>query len=168
VSLRFRTRAVHATLVDEVKHSLESLGWITPPINFGLDPITVVDYQPDERGERIATNTVAITLGDVPVDEDEELGAAVGGLRSVDFPVFFDIYMAEQPLSIAVADDLVAYFTDNALAVKDVVNDTIADGVSLVIEDVAGPRRPPAAAAGEAFKKHWRVVELTAVLYFNT
>lgn len=172
MSLRFRTRSVHATLADDVRAALTELGWIvTAPggrVNFGVAPVTVVDYQPEERQEPVKVNTVAVTLGDAPADEDEELGASVGGLRSVTYPVYLDCYMNEQAIAVAICDDLVEHFTDLALEVTDVVTGGVADGVTLVIEDVAGPRRPPAASGGEAFRRNWRIVELSAVLYFNT
>jgi hypothetical protein len=168
VTLRFRTRFVHATLVDAVRGALTDLGWILEPINFGGNPVTIVDYQPDERGERVNPNTVAVTLGDAPPDDDEELGAAVGGLRSVVYPVYIDAYMAEQPISVAICDDIVMHFTDLAMGVEDKINGGTVPGVTLVIEDVAGPRRPPASVNADNFKRYWRVVELSAVLYFNT
>lgn len=166
--IRFRTRFLHATLVDDVKTALTDLGWVTPPINFGGTPAVVTDYSPDERGEDIKPGTIAVTLGDAPADEDEELGAAEGGLRSVSYPVYLDCYMAEQAISVAVCDDLVAHFTDRVLRVEDQINGGLIDGVTVVIEDVAGPRRPPASVGADSFRRHWRVVELTAVLYFNT
>lgn len=166
--LRWRTRSLLQTLHEETVTALTALGWITEPVNLGVTPVTVVDYQPLERDTPIKTNTVAVTIGDVPRDLDEELGAAEGGLRSVSFPVFIDAYMNDTPVSVAICDDLVEHFTDLSMQVKDSITQQYADGISLIIEDVAGPRRPPAASGGEAFRRNWRIVNLTAVLYFNT
>ncbi len=168
MAVRFRTRFLHATIVDEVTDALRDLGRLTPPINFGVQPARIIDYQPDERGEQIAVNTVAITLGDGPEDVDEELGAAVGGLRSVTYPVYIDAYMSGQPISVAVIDDLRDHFTDLVLPLKDKIRGGVVDGVVVAFEEVRGPERPPASIGADQFKKFWRVQRMLAVIYFNT
>jgi hypothetical protein len=165
---RFRSRFVHATIVDATKTALDQLGWLNAPINFDTAPIRVLDYQPDERGEKVNVNTVAVTLGDVPADADEELGAAVGGLRSASYPIWCDIYMQEQALSVAVADDLRDTFSDLALQLEDKIHGGFVSGVIIHVEDIIGPERPPSANTNDTFKKFWRVLHFSAVLYFNT
>jgi len=164
MAIRFRSRHLHATLAHLLRTELAALGWMNTPAVFGAAPVTVVDYQPDERGEPIARNTVAVTIGDVGQDEDEELG---GGLRSAWYPMFVDIYMQESALSIAMADDLRDILDDRVLPVVNQITGEPFEGVTVRVEEVIGPERPQANIGAEAFKKNWRIIRAGLRLYYN-
>lgn len=167
MALRHRSRHLRATFYNKVVADLTTLGWVTGPINFGGTAVTVIDYQPDERNEPIVTNTVAVSLGDVVNDVDEELGAQAGGLRSAFYPVFIDVYMIEQALSDAICDDLRDMF-DNAIF--PLINQITGSdsGETIEIEEVRGPDRPAAAAGADQFKKFWRIMRLGVRLYYQS
>lgn len=165
-NLRHRSRHIHASLVNYLRNELSGTGWVNPPINFGTAPVVLVDYQPEERGERIEQNTVAVSLGDIPADRDEELGAAAGGLRSGLYPVFVDVYMADQPLSIAICDDIRDAFDNAYLPVIDQVTGDPSDYV-MDIEEVFGPERPNAQLGADQFKRFWRIMRLAVRVYYN-
>ncbi len=166
--IRFRSRHLHATLVAIARTQLNTLGWITPPINFGAGAVTVIDYQPDERGTVIASNTIALSLGDFDGDDDEELGAAVGGVRSAMYRVYVDVYMAEQALTLAVCDDVRDIFVDQAFDLIDQITGSPVPDTRIAIEEVAGPQRPPNIVRAETFKHFWRTMRLDARLFFLT
>ena len=175
MAIRFRTRFLHATIYDAVRAALPGLGWVTGAsnttglINFDTEPVKVIDYQPDERGERINVNTIAVTMGDVPATAEEELGASYGGLNSIAYRIYLDVYMVETALTIALCDDLRDIFEDVSLQVEDKINGGYVPDVTLTVEDVVGPERPPSGSQStEAFKRSWRVVYLDTQLYFNS
>lgn len=165
--LRHRSRHVHATVYNYLRTELAVLGWINPPINFGTEAISLVDYQPDERGERIEHNTVAVSIGDVPSDREEELGANVGGLRSGLYPIFIDVYMADQSLAVAMCDDIRQIFDNAYLPVIDQVTGDPSDYI-IDVEEVFGPQRPNAQIGAEQFKRYWRIMRLDARVYYNS
>lgn len=165
--LRHRSRHIHATVYNHLRTELGLIGWINPPINFGTEAVTLVDYQPEERGERIERNTVAVSLGDVPADREEELGARTGGLLSGLYPVFIDVYMADQPLSVAICDDIRDIFQMAYLPVVDQVTGDPSDYV-IDVEEVLGPQRPNAQIGAEQFKRYWRIMRLAARVYYNS
>jgi hypothetical protein len=173
MALRHRSRHLRATLYNKTRADLDDLGWISAPVNFGATPITVIDYQPDERGEIVATNTVAVSIGDVTNDEDAELGAAVGGLRSAWYPVFIDVYMATQALTDAVCDDIRDIYDNDFFPLIDQITGQPCDGndgrpaITIEIEEVIGPDRPTAGASIEAFKKYWRIMRLGCRVYYR-
>lgn len=165
-SVRFRSRFIHATFVDEVKSKLLGLGWITPPINFGTMPVTIIDYQPDERSDPIKTNTVAVSLADFSQDEDEELGARGGGLRSAPYSIYVDVYMAEQALSQAICDDIRDAFTDYSPPLIDQITGNPVPNTEIDIIQILGPEKPSANTGAESFRRYWRTMRLDATLYF--
>ena len=164
--IRFRSRHLHATIVQKVRTELDTLGWVSAPVNFSTAPAIIVDYQPDERGHVIATNTVAVTLADFHSDADEELGASYGGLRSAPYTLYVDVYMAEQALSIAICDDIRDIFTDLSLELIDQVSGLPVYGCIIEVERVTGPEKPPAALGAEQFKKYWRIMQIHTRLYY--
>jgi hypothetical protein len=165
--LRHRSRHLRATIFHKVQTNLVTLGWVNAPINFGSAPVTVVDYQPDERNEAVKTNTVAVSLGDVVNDADEELGAQAGGLRSAFYPVFVDVYMAEQALSDAICDDIRDIFDAAIFPLVDQIDGTDS-GERIEIEEVIGPDRPTGLNAADPFKRYWRVMRLGVRLYYQS
>ncbi len=168
MAVRFRTRFLHATIVDIVRENLLTLGWAADPVNFSTHPVRVIDYQPDDRAERVAVNTVAVTIGDVGNAVDEELGASHGGLRSQEYPIFIDVYMEEQALSVALIDDLRDVFTDAIFPLRDKIHGGDVPAAQVAVEEVIGPERPPAASSNDHFKRYWRILRLGVVLYYNT
>ncbi len=171
--IRHRSRHLRATLYNKVRADLTTLGWITAPVNFGATAVTVIDYQPDERGEIVTTNTVAVSLGDVTNDEDEELGAgAVGadgrpGLRSAWYPVFLDVYMAEQSLADAICDDLRYAFDSQTFPLINQITGLPSDE-TIEIEEVIGPDRPTIGQGSlDQFKRYWRIMRLGTRMYYN-
>lgn len=165
--IRHRSRHLRATLFNKLRDDLDALGWISAPINFGTDPVTLVDYQPDERDEPIAKNTVAITIGDTLNDSDEELGAADGGLRSGWCPVFLDVYMAEQALTDAMCDDIRDIFDSQVFPLINQI--TGAESAEQIeVEEVLGPDKPGAIHGADQFKRYWRVMRLGVRLFYNS
>lgn len=164
--IRFRSRFLHATLYDYTRDGLDTLGWITPPVNFGTGPVTMIDYQPDERSVQIAQNTVAVSLGDYLNDEDEELGAALNGTRSAPYSVFIDVYMSEQALSQAICDDIRDIFTDKSMYLIDQINQTLSDQL-IQVENIDGPARV-AGQTADAFRKYWRAMRIDCRLFFQS
>jgi hypothetical protein len=164
--LRFRSRHLHATFYEHTIAALTNLGWIAAPVNFGAAPVTVIDYQPDERNEQIKQNTVAVSLGDYASDIDEELGAAVGGVRSAPYQVYIDAYMAEQSLAQAIMDDVRDMYTDVTINLVDQITG-LETAFPIEIENIEGPTRIPGTAA-DAFKRHWRAMRLDTRLFFQS
>jgi hypothetical protein len=165
--IRFRSRHLHATFVDYVRAGLDERGWITAPINFGARPITLIDYQPDDRNTPIQHNTVSVSLGDYDQDEDEELGAALGGLRSALYQVFIDVYMQEQALSLAICDDLRDMFQDEYVTLINQITMTPVQHTLIEVDAVVGPDKPSAGAADQ-FRKYWRTMRIDGRLFFQT
>lgn len=173
--IRHRSRHLRATLFNKLSTELDTLGWVTTPVNFGAAPLTLLDYQPDERGEIVTTNTVAVSIGDVVNDTDEELGCESGGLRSAWYPVFVDVFMADQALSDAVCDDVRDIFDQQVFPLVDQITGTVldlahtADPVTIDIEEVLGPDRPIAGNGSiEQFKRYWRIMRLGCRVYYQS
>lgn len=166
--MRHRSRHLHATFLDLTISGLTTLGWITSPVIFGTTPVTIVDYQPDVRGVAIAPNTVAVTLGDAPADSDEELGGQSGGLRSGFYPIFFDAYMVEESLSLAMCDDIRQLFDLKIGQVVDHATGTPDPQVQYQVEEMFGPEEPASLGSAEQFKKNWRVMRAGVRVYYQT
>lgn len=168
-SIRFRSRHLHATFYNQLRADLGDLGWVnTPPVasNFGTDPLTFMDFQPDERAVAIKHNTVAVSLGDYDSDEDEELGASGGGLRSASYDVYIDVYMEEQSLALALCDDIRDIYTDYSTALINQITQGAVPNTRIEVAEIVGPERPSTGV--EQFKKYWRSMHLAAVLYFQS
>lgn len=164
MAVRFRSRHLHATFYNHFSTNAQTLGWTAPPVNFGTDPVQIIDYIPDERQEVIRNNTVAVSLGDFTVDTDEELGARGGGLRSALYNVFFDVYMVEQALSLAICDDIRDLYTDVTLPLINQITQTPVPDCLIEVEAVLGPER--GAAGVEQFRRFWRTMRLDARLFY--
>lgn len=165
--IRFRSRHLHKTFVTQLTSDLDDAGWISPPVNFGAKAITIMDFQPDERSAPIEHNTVAVSLGDYQSDQDEEIGALGGGLRSALYRVFVDVYMSEQSYSLAICDDIRDIYTDRSMPLIDQI--TLAPVPTCVIEvqEVLGPERP-AGSGIDPFRRYWRTMRVDALLYFQS
>lgn len=170
MTLRFRTRHTAKTLADHLEAELASMGWVDPPINFETVPITFLEYQPEDAGREILPNTVAITLGDESADEPLELGASSGGLWSVEYPVFVDIYGANASIATSIAGDVKTVLGDLVLAVKDFVADPLGvDTPELLYVDreTVSVERPPASVGSPDLRRYWRVVKGIVTVRFQ-
>lgn len=186
-ALRFRYRHVHATLYHYVRDGLVTLGWgdaaldesdpDNDPINFDGTPITYIDFQPEEMGETIVVNTVAVTLGDEPASDDQELG---GGLQQLAIPVFVDVYGANQSIAQSIASDVKDLFEDVYMQVKDFSatsldedNNPVSDPQDTndqleLDKDDLMVEKPQIALAAVDVRRHWRVVKTFArINYVN-
>jgi hypothetical protein len=167
-SPRFRSRHLHATFYKQFIVDMSDLGWTTGAINFGAAPITIIDYQPEDRQETIKKNTVAVSLGNYGADEDEELGATGGGLRSALYNIFIDVYMAEQALAIAVCDDIRDIYTDLSMPLINQINGVPEPNTLIEVDTILGPERPGGGAGSDTFRKHWRVMRVDGRLFYQS
>jgi hypothetical protein len=163
VSLRFRYRMVHQTVAEYVQTALVDLGWVDAPVNFGTTRVTFLDFQPDEAGRVVAPNTVAVTLGNEPSSVDEELG---GGLASIDFVVFVDVYGANQSVAVSIASDVKDVLEDAGMPVIDFILTQPSSERILVDKDSVVVEKPDAASGATDFRRYWRVVKATATVYY--
>lgn len=165
MALRFRIRHTHKTVADFLETGLAELGWVDPPVNFDTTAMTFLEFQPEEAGKAIAANTVAITFGDEPPTQAEELG---DGLRSVAYPLQVDVYGANQSIAASIASDVKDLLSDAHLAVRDFTADAAGVVTSDYIEidrDGVSVLRPPGTAGISDFRRFWRIVEATALTY---
>ncbi len=164
--MRFRVRHVHKTIADYLEAELDRLGWVREPINFGTTPMTFLEFQPDEAGTTIAANTVAITLGDEPAAADLEMG---DGLREIAYPLFVDVYGANQSIAASIASDIKQLLEDRYMAVLDFSASSAgvatAERIELDKDDVS-VEKPDAASGAQDFRRFWRVVKTTARVHY--
>lgn len=166
MSLRFRVRHVHKTVADFIEAELTALGWVNPPVNFGTLPVTFLEFQPDEAGKPITANTVAITLGDEGPALDEELG---DGLRQLEYPLFVDVYGANQSIAASIASDVKDILEDRYFAVRDFTASPVGVPTSEQIEldkDDLTVERPGASMGAADFRRYWRVVKSTVRVHY--
>lgn len=162
MALRFRVRHVHKTIADYLELELTRLGWVNAPVNFATVPMTFLEFQPDEAGKTIAANTVAITLGDEPASLDVEMG---DGLREIAYPVFIDIYGANQSIAASIASDVKSLLEDKYMPVLNFAATTPGTPTSERIEldkDDVSVEKPQAGTGAQDFRRFWRVVKTTA------
>lgn len=169
MGLRFRYRHVHATLFNYVRSNLVELGWgnaglaegdpANATVNFGVDPMTFIDFQPDESGTQVAAQTLAVTLGEEPPSEDQELGA---GLTQVRYPVYVDIFAANQAVAIAVTSDLKDLLEDIYLSVVDQTTGDVTDDLIEIWHEDISSARPQASLGAQDFKRYWRTLRFVA------
>lgn len=167
MALRHKQRLVHRQIVNLLRLGLLEFGWVDEPVIFAATPVTLLDSQPDERGEPIAPNTVTVTMGDEQEDLGEELGYAYGGLESTEIPLFVDIYGERQGISIALGADIKLILKNRMLPLLDW--DDTPTGAMFEVDEVFGPEAPDASVnvGAENFKRHWRVVKARIIIYFQ-
>lgn len=163
--MRHRWRHVHKTLADHIEAQLTALGWVVPPINFAAEPVTFIEVTPEvDKGVDVKNNTVAITLGDEPADQDEEMG---DGLKSTDFPLFVDVYGENATIARAICSDVKSILNDLYLHVIDFTSTpTQTDEYIEIDKSTVIHETPPASFGATDFRKHWRVVKAIATTYF--
>ncbi len=161
--MRHRERHVHATIQAFVEEGLAALGWFDDPAPFGTVPATVVGYQPLEAGHTPSYNTVAVSMGDSTADEAWELG---GGLHVCTYPFFVDIYAANEPIGVALSNDIKDHFTERIIPLRDYT--TTSQGVptdaQIEFDDVVTEKVPTATTTLD--RRTWRSVKAMAVTYF--
>lgn len=166
-SLRFRSRHVHHTLALHLEAELTRLGWAgAGAINFGTVAATFVEIQPDEAGDKILPNTIAITLGDEPAADDEEMG---DGSRVIAYPLFVDVYGENQSIAVSIASDVKHLLEDLYLPVLDYTTSTSGTSTEEYLEldkDDLLVQTPPAAATMADFRRYWRVVKTIAQVHY--
>lgn len=162
-ALRFRQRHVHQSCVDYLKESLDDLGWVTAPINFGTQAITFIEIQPEEAGVKVEPNTVAITIGDEPEDLEEELGA---GLMSCEYVLFVDVYGIDQSIAVSIAGDIKDLLRNKLIALRSYTTVIAGTETADTIEFDSVVIDKPATAAAGPDKRYWRIVKSIARLYY--
>lgn len=169
--MRFRDRHVQQTIQSYLIQQLTRLGWVNDPVNFGGTPMSFMEFPPDENSAsgEIPYNRVAITLGNEPEELEEQLG---GGLYSVAYPLYVDIYGEKYSVSRSIGGDVKDCLTRKAIPLYDW---TLADshtpprrlpGAWIEFDSVAGPRAP-AGAGADGFRRYWRVVQALATTTFS-
>lgn len=158
--MRHRQRHLHATIVRHLTEQLTSLGWVNAPVNFAAAPITILGYEPQAAGKTPAPNTVAISIEDQGEDEPFELG----GLESCNYTLFVDIYGQNEPVGIAIADDVKDSLTHAGLPLLDFTHTPTPTDEWIEFEHVLVENIPSAATTLD--KRTWRAVKATAVCFF--
>lgn len=159
--MRFRVRHVQQTIADHVESELTRLGWVTPPVNFGTDPLTFLEVAPEDTTP-VAANTVATTVGEEGEDVHQQMG---GGLLAVDYPVYIDVYGASGGITVSIASDVKAILRDAIIAVVDQGSGQPVEEL-IEFQDVRVVR-PAGAGTGAEFKRFWRTVTATANVTFG-
>jgi hypothetical protein len=170
-ALRFRARHVHRTVYEYVIGELTSLGWPDAAtaaagavVNFGSTPVTVLESTPDANGVAVAANTLVITVGDEPAARSQELG---DGLRMIAFPVYVDIFGANQGIATSIASDVKTLFENRYMYVTDFTADPPVPSQEYLEfdSDDVSISRPPVQGASD-FRRYWRIVNAVAQVYY--
>lgn len=161
--MRHRQRHLHYTILKHLREELTLLGWTSGDGNFGSPLVTFLDYEPIEAGKTPALNTVAVSMGDQGEDTAFEMG---GGMYECRYTVFVDIYPANEPIGVALADDIKFAMVDEIIPLKVFTTDPNGVEVDAQIEfdDVMVEVIPSAASTLD--KRSWRAVKATAVCFF--
>lgn len=172
--LRNQERMVYQSVLDYMKAQLTTLGWFntdTDTLPFGATiSLTWIEEALDPKLAEIQANTIAFSEGDLPDDEEGELGAALGGLWSVNHTFFIDVYGESRGVAKAIASDVRAILTgrlDGTSCYQDLLDYSsvpaaVAPGHLLHFEDVE-ITRPMTAPS----KLRWEVIKATCVHEFN-
>ena len=161
--MRHRQRHLHATILGHVREALTAAGWVNAPVNFGSTPVTLLDYEPQQAGETPAFNTVAVSIGTQGPDEPFELG---GGLYSCRYTVFIDVYGENEPIGVALADDIKDAISEEVIPLRDFTADPLGVDTDGEIEFEMTLVEELPTATTTLDKRSWRSVKTTAVCYF--
>jgi len=176
--IRWPTRALKASVGLHVVTGLTSLGWMTDPPGFAQNPIHFDDDHDVEKivagGGPQVVNTVGLTVGDVPDAAAQELG---GGLSSINYPVFFDIYGEDRSTALNIGDDIVGILqgavlsTSRYIPLYDFSLTPAPPASSALLTDQTCEARLIEAkwASGTQqaeWRRRWRIVTFTATVYF--
>ena len=159
-ALRFPSRHLHKTLCDHVSTQLVALGWVNDPVNFGGDPVIVVEQAPGRAGVPITAPTVGISLGEATPVVEAEMGA---GLVTSTHELFIDVYGPDWSTTTAIIDDVVAMLTDLRMPVTDYTSvPPVVSDHFLEIDEV-GVTEPPA-SIGSGY--HWLVASADVGVFY--
>lgn len=158
--MRHRQRHLHKTIVEYLRTELTALGWVSGL--FGEPGITLIDYEPIEAGVTPEYNTVAVSIGDQLADKEYELG----GLLFTGYALFVDIYPSNEPVGIALADDIKDLLSARLISLKDYTTDAagVVTDFQIEFEDVLVEVLTSAATTLD--KRLWRSVKSIAYLYW--
>jgi hypothetical protein len=98
---------VYQTVYELMKTQLQALGWFDSEPPFGASvPATLLEEQLDPKLAAMAPNTVAMSEGMQPDDQEGELGASYGGLWIIRHTLFIDVYGESIGVAKALSSDL--------------------------------------------------------------
>lgn len=165
--LRHASRHVHHTVANYIEHHLAALDWTDPQATpFGAAPVKIM-REPvlfgDERDRKIQDGTVAITIGDEDDVDHKKLG---GPLVAQEYPLFVDIFAAQEGVALALANDVRDILKGRLPGTQrwhDLINQSngnVVPGWKLEFEAVyrERPENQPAL--------RWQVVKAEVVAYF--
>lgn len=175
--LRHAPRHIQGTVIRYMTDQLVDLGWMNDPpadvstanLPFGPDLATLVTIRDhpaitdDGLRQDVKAGTLAITMGDEPMPDLEELG---GPLSTQEYPIFFDCFQDQEATTIALASDVRDILlgrlpgSSRHLDVKNMATGKVWAGWKLEFDDVI--RQAPE----HRFALPWHVVKATAVLTF--
>lgn len=172
---RGQERFVTEEVIDLVRGGLMGvMGWGGTPLPWGATtPLTFVEAAPDPlvkaKLDAVAPNTVAITEGRLPADDEIELG---GDLMETVNTFFVDIYGENRGIAKCIGLDVRALLTDRVEGVRSVrplrdwatAGKPVLAGHELTIEDVELDHP----AASIPTRLHWYVVKFTVLHRFQT
>lgn len=161
--MRHRQRHVHKTILEHLRTALDDGDWLGDQVPYGATPVTLIDYEPQQAGVTPAPNTVAVSIGDQGDDEPEEMG---GGLLSCDYALFVDIYGENEPIGVAIADDIKAALSGQIITLRDYTSDADGDEVDAKIEFEFVTVERFDVATTTVDKRTWRAVKAIACCYF--
>lgn len=102
--LRHVSRHLQQTVSLHLKQALTDLGWLDEVTLFGSPGFTVqLGRMPEKKRNEVEPNLIAITFGDEPPEEEQELG---GGLTLLRTQVGVDVVPDTDALGIAVCSDV--------------------------------------------------------------
>jgi len=170
--LRWASRMMQRSISTHVKTGLTNLGWFATPPGFADNPITWDDDHDTEGavagGVAPVGNTVGLSIGDVPDSAVEELG---GGLLSIDYPVFFDIYGENRSTALNIADDIVGILQGELWSPSRYIPlyDQSQSPPTLLTQECCEARLVEArwnVGTQVEWRRRWRIVTFTATRYY--
>lgn len=170
-SVRWKSGQVQAAIAKHLEDGLTSLGWMDVPPRWTSTPFR---WDPDFDAEAFAEgtdmptpNVVGLSLGNIPDVEPEELG---DGLRSIDFPVFVDIYTESRGISLNLSDDIQAILAGELWTTSRYIPlyDQTQQPPTLMTDNALEARTVMARwpEGADRYKRRWRIVNFTARYYW--
>ena len=164
--MRFRVRHAQQSIADHVEAHLTSLGWMNDPGPWGTRPVRVQEVQPEEA-PNMEPNLVSTLIEDVSPDREEEMGALVGGLMSVSYDVFIDVYGEKLSITWSIAEDIKDALTHRIIPLMDYsATPAVDSGARIELEEVR-IAKPLGTVQAADIRKNWRSVSAVATVYFQ-
>lgn len=164
--MRFRVRHAQQSIADHVEARLNVLGWMETPGPWGAKPVRVQEVQPDEVAS-ISPNLVSTLIESTGVDEAEELGALVGGLMSVTYELFIDVYGEKLSITWSIAEDVKDCLSNRTIPLYDYTESPRVKAPGHIELEQVRIVKPLGTVQGADVKKNWRSVVADAVVYFQ-